>query len=80
MDRYLRPRATYFLSILMLAFGVVTRAQEQTATGPQTESSAAKAKLNAEEAESGTSEGTEVLQKSNTKSRCQPYQRAGAEQ
>jgi hypothetical protein len=63
MDRYLRPRATYFLSILMLVFAPVTRSQEQTAPGPQSESSAAKAKLNAEEAESGTSEGTEALQK-----------------
>jgi hypothetical protein len=63
VNRYLRPRATHCLCILMLAFASVARTQEQTGPALQAGTSTAKAKPNAEEAESGTSEGTEALQK-----------------
>ncbi len=55
--------ATFFLGALMVAFALPVRTQSQSSTAQQSGTTSAKPKPDAEEAEAGTSQATEALQK-----------------
>jgi len=55
--------AMFLLCVVLVAFALPARSQDQSSTVSQTGTSTAKAKANGEEAEAGTNEATEALQK-----------------
>ena len=63
MKRQLMQLAMFLLCVVLVAFALPARSQDQSSTVSQTGTSTAKAKANGEEAEAGTNEATEALQK-----------------
>jgi hypothetical protein len=55
--------AVFVCLVMISMFAPAVRSQEQSSAAPQAGTGTARAKSNAEEAEAGTSEGTEALQK-----------------
>jgi hypothetical protein len=63
VKRQLMQLAMFLLCVVLVAFALPARSQDQSSTVSQTGTSTAKAKANGEEAEAGTNEATEALQK-----------------